>query len=37
MLFLSLNILKKGVCGPGEIVAGTVAFQNQLGMIVKQL
>ena len=30
-------ILEKGVCGPGEKVAGTVVFQHQLGMIVKQL
>ena len=30
-------MLEKGVCGPGEIVAGTVVFQNQLGMIMKQL
>ena len=42
MLFLSLHdvlvtILEKGVCGPGEKVAGAVVFQNQLGMIVKQL
>ena len=25
-----------GVCGPGEIVAGIVLLQNQLGMIMKQ-
>ena len=43
MLFLSLHdvlvtcILEKGVCGPGEKVAVTVVFQQQLGMIVKQL
>ena len=30
-------ILEKGVSGPGEKVAGTVVFQHQLGMIVKQL
>ena len=30
-------MLEKGVCGPGEIVAATVVFQNQLGMIKKQL
>ena len=30
-------MLEKGVCGPGEIVAVTVVFQNQLGMIMKQL
>ena len=31
------HMLEKGVCGPGEIVAGIVVFQNQLGMIMKQL
>ena len=30
-------MLEKGVCGPGELVAGIVVFQNQLGMIMKQL
>ena len=30
-------MLEKGVCEPGEIVASTVLFQNQLGMIMKQL
>ena len=37
MLFLSLRVvlitkqvLEMGVCGPGEIVAGIVVFQNQL-------
>ena len=30
-------MLEKGVCGPCEIVAVTVVFQNQLGMIMKQL
>ena len=30
-------MLEKGVCGPGEIVAGIVVFQNQMGMIMKQL
>ena len=43
MLFLSLHVvpvtilLEKGVFGPGEIVAGIVVFQNQLGMIMNQL
>ena len=23
-------MLEKGVCGPGEIVAGIIVFQNQL-------
>ena len=26
-----------GVSEPGEVVAGIVVFQNQLGMIMKQL
>ena len=30
-------MLEKGVCGPGEIVAGIVVFQNQVGMIMKLL
>ena len=30
-------MLEMEVCGPGEIVAGIVVFQNQLDMIKKQL
>ena len=26
-------MLEKGVCGPGEIVAGIVLFQNQLPLL----
>ena len=30
-------MLEMGVCGPGEIVAGIVVFQKQLGGVMKQL
>ena len=39
VVLVTKQVIEMGVCtgGPGEIVAGIVVFQNQLGMIVKQL
>ena len=37
VVLVTKQVLEMGVCGPGEIVARIVEFQNQLGMITKQL